>query len=74
MGRPVLCVVGGHNGAGGTKLHEEVLAHRTAAPFVNADRLALERFGHPAVTEEAQLGRPRRTGCGTRCWRGAGAS
>ena len=52
MGRPVLYVIAGHNGAGKTTLYEEVLAHQTAAPFVNADRLALERFGHPAGTEE----------------------
>ena len=51
MGRPVLYVVAGHNGAGKTTLYEEVLASQTAAPFVNADRLALERFGHPAGTE-----------------------
>lgn len=52
MGRPVLYVVAGHNGAGKTTLYEEVLARQTAAPFVNADGLVMERFGYPARTED----------------------
>lgn len=48
---PTLHVIAGPNGAGKTTFYEQVLKRLTAAEFVNADRLALETFGHVAVTE-----------------------
>lgn len=48
---PTLHVIAGPNGAGKTTFYEQVLSRLTDAAFVNADRLALETFGHVAVTE-----------------------
>lgn len=48
---PTLHVIAGPNGAGKTTFYEQVLSRLTDAAFVNADRLALETFGHAAVTE-----------------------
>ena len=47
---PTLHVIAGPNGAGKTTFYEQVLSRVTNAAFVNADRLALEAFGHVAVT------------------------
>ena len=44
-------MIAGPNGAGKTTFYEQVLSRLTDAAFVNADRLALETFGHAAVTE-----------------------
>lgn len=49
---PTLHVIAGPNGAGKTTFYEQVLNRLTDAEFVNADRLALELFGHVAVTPE----------------------
>lgn len=49
--RPTLHIVAGPNGAGKTTFYETQLRALTTAEFVNADQLALERFGHPAATE-----------------------
>lgn len=51
MARPVLHVIAGPNGAGKTTFYELQLRALTQAEFVNADRLALEHFGHVALTE-----------------------
>lgn len=52
-GRPTLHILAGPNGAGKTTLYETRVKQLTAgAEFVNADLLALERFGHPAMTSE----------------------
>lgn len=52
-GRPTLHILAGPNGAGKTTLYETRVRQLTAgAEFVNADLLALERFGHPAATFE----------------------
>jgi len=51
MQRPTLHVIAGPNGAGKTTFHELQLSRLTGAEFVNADRLAEARFGHPAATE-----------------------
>ena len=48
---PTLHVIAGPNGAGKTTFYEQVLSRFTDAAFVNADRPALETFGHVAVTE-----------------------
>lgn len=48
---PWLHVIAGPNGAGKTTFYELMLTRMTDAEFVNADRLALEAFGHVAVTE-----------------------
>ena len=58
MARPALHVIAGPNGAGKTSLYEKQLRRRFPdAEFVNADRLALERYGHPAQTlAESQTG------------------
>lgn len=48
---PTLHVIAGPNGAGKTTFYEQVLSRLIDAAFVNADRLALETFGHVAVTE-----------------------
>lgn len=52
MSPPELHVIAGPNGAGKSTLYDGVVRRRTRAEFVNADLLAWERFGHPAVTEE----------------------
>lgn len=50
-GRPTLHILAGPNGAGKTTLYETRVKQLTAgAEFVNADLLALEKFGHHAVT------------------------
>jgi len=49
--RPTLHFIAGPNGAGKTTLYETELRPRyPALEFVNADRLAEQRFGHPART------------------------
>lgn len=54
---PLLHVLAGPNGAGKSTLYDADVRHRTNAPFVNADRLALEALGHHALTQaEAELG------------------
>lgn len=57
-GRPILHVIAGPNGAGKTTLYNTQLKPLLpGVPFVNADELARERFGHPAATEhEAKVG------------------
>ena len=51
MARPIFHLLAGPNGAGKTTLYEQQLhAHLGGAEFVNADRLALEHYGHPALT------------------------
>lgn len=47
---PILYVIAGPNGAGKTTLYESKIAGHVTAEFVNADKLALEKFGHPART------------------------
>jgi predicted ABC-type ATPase len=49
---PILHVIAGPNGAGKTTLYENQIRVLTDAEFVNADRLALDHFGHVAVTQE----------------------
>jgi predicted ABC-type ATPase len=49
---PILHVIAGPNGAGKTTLYESQIRALTDAEFVNADRLALEHYGHVAVTRE----------------------
>lgn len=50
---PLFHVIAGPNGAGKTTLYRLRIAPRfPKAEFVNADQLALERFGHPAITAE----------------------
>lgn len=54
---PTLHVIAGPNGSGKTTLYEAQIRALTDAEFVNADRLALEHFGHVAVTlEESEMG------------------
>ncbi len=49
--RPTLHIIAGPNGAGKTTLYETRIKGFTAgADFVNADLLALGRYGHPART------------------------
>ncbi|MES2034186.1 MAG: AAA family ATPase [Pseudomonadota bacterium] len=48
---PTLHVIAGPNGAGKTTFYEQMLRRLTTAEFVNADRLAMEAFGHVAVTQ-----------------------
>jgi predicted ABC-type ATPase len=57
-GRPIFIVIAGPNGAGKTSLYERQISKDFPdAEFINADRLAQERFGHPAVTkEESEVG------------------
>jgi predicted ABC-type ATPase len=56
--RPTLHMIAGPNGAGKTTLYRELLAvTNPELEFVNADELALRKFGHPAATlEESQVG------------------
>jgi len=49
---PILHVIAGPNGAGKTTLYENQIRALTDAEFVNADRLALEHYGHVAVSRE----------------------
>jgi predicted ABC-type ATPase len=50
---PALLVIAGPNGAGKTTLYRSRIAPRFPhAEFVNADELALQQFGHVAVTRE----------------------
>lgn len=44
MATPVLHLLAGPNGAGKTTYHERVLAPVTHLPFINADRIARERW------------------------------
>jgi predicted ABC-type ATPase len=44
MATPVLHLVVGPNGAGKTTFYERVLGPATRLPFINADRIALERW------------------------------
>ena len=75
MGRPVLYVIAGHDCPGKTTLHQEILAHQTAAPFVNADRWRWSVSGMlPGPRRRCDTYRPRRTGRRTHCWRDADAS
>jgi predicted ABC-type ATPase len=54
---PILHVIAGPNGAGKTTFYEIQIRALTDAEFVNADLLALEHFGHVAVTrEESETG------------------
>lgn len=54
---PVLHVIAGPNGAGKTTLYDIQIRPLTRAEFVNADRLALEHFGHVAETRaESEMG------------------
>jgi predicted ABC-type ATPase len=54
---PILHILAGPNGAGKTTLYEAQIRPITDAPFVNADRLALEALGRYALTrQEAELG------------------
>lgn len=51
-------MIAGPNGAGKTSFYELQLRRLTDAEFVNADQLALARFGHPATTAaESEYGR-----------------
>jgi predicted ABC-type ATPase len=53
VSKPTFIVVAGPNGAGKTTLYErEIKAMHPDAEFINADRLAQERFGHPAQTKD----------------------
>jgi predicted ABC-type ATPase len=47
-GDPLLVVIAGPNGAGKSTLYELFLS-RTSLPFVNADRIATERWGRDAA-------------------------
>lgn len=55
---PELHVIAGSNGSGKSTLYERELQHRLpGVPFVNADNLAREHYGHAAETrEEAETG------------------
>ena len=55
---PELHVIAGSNGSGKSTLYERELRHRLLGlPFINADDLARDAFGHAAVTrEQAQEG------------------
>jgi predicted ABC-type ATPase len=54
---PSLHLVVGPNGAGKTTLYETQIRRLTDAEFVNADQLALSRFGRAATTrEESEAG------------------
>lgn len=44
MPTPVLHLLAGPNGAGKTTFHERVLGPATGLPFINADRIAQERW------------------------------
>jgi predicted ABC-type ATPase len=48
---PVLHVLAGPNGAGKTTLYERVIGPTTQLPFVNADRIAAERWPGSEVTQ-----------------------
>lgn len=56
--RPELHIIAGSNGSGKSTLIDADIRHRhPGLPFVNADNLALEHYGHSAVTrEEATTG------------------
>lgn len=56
--RPEIHVIAGSNGSGKSTLREIELQHRhPGLPFINADDLAREHYGHAAVTrEEATTG------------------
>ncbi len=55
--RPTLHLIVGPNGAGKTTFYDLQLQPLTDAAFVNADRLALDRFGHVAATlDESRTG------------------
>ena len=63
MTTPVLYVVAGPNGAGKTTLYEKVLSQHIRVEFVNADRIAHERWpGHELERsyEAAQIAAERR--------------
>lgn len=57
-GRPTFIVIAGPNGAGKTSLYDRQIGKGfPGVEFVNADRLALEHFGHPAITKnESEVG------------------
>lgn len=62
MSTPVLHLLAGPNGSGKTTFYEQVLAPATHLPFVNADRIAAERWpgeevqhGYDAAQEAALL-------------------
>lgn len=57
-GRPTFIVIAGPNGAGKTSLyHRQIGKDFPGVEFVNADHLALEHFGHPAITKkESEVG------------------
>lgn len=58
MATPVLHLLAGPNGAGKTTFYERILAPATGLPFVNADRIAEERWPDDAVAhayEAAEL-------------------
>lgn len=63
MSTPVLHLVAGPNGAGKTTFYERVLGPATKLPFVNADRIASERWPNDPVShayEAADLAERRR--------------